>query len=323
MIKSKLYTDHISGFHIIDCAVRAKDAFSFLLCETYVKNAEKEPAKRLLNYFSGANERAGNTEFTGFALSNIAVAHKPSVQGVIVALNGSVGSLGSGISGMETAIPRGSNMPARGAIYAVTTIDGYVYGVGGWRTVCRRIAANQWESMAHDGNGMPKPKADKNGMTDSHFAAIDAYGPNDIYCVGGVGEVWHFNGLKWRQCPMPTNWNLESVCCAGDGFVYIGAPGGSIIKGRHDSWKFIHKGEMTLSFKDMVWFADKLWCTSDYGVWVVENDTLVEAKLPAEISVCAGNLAVGDGVMLLAGVYGAAVFDGKKWEVLISKLDNE
>ena len=321
MIAKKQYKTGFAGYHILDCAVRSKQAFTFYLCETLGAKTKREPEKRLMTFFTDDGE-VGGRQLTGFDGAHVAVANTPLVQAILVSRSGGVAVHGSGTAGMENAIPMGPELAARTDIAALTTIDGYIYAVGGWRAVCRRTAANQWESMAHDGNGMPKPKG-KNGMTDSHFEAIDAYGPNDIYCVGGVGEVWHFNGLKWRQCPTLTNWNLESVCCAGDGFVYIGAPGGSIIKGRHDSWKFIHKGQMTLSFKDMVWFADKLWCTSDYGVWVVENDTLVEAKLPAEISVCAGNLAVGDGVMLLAGVYGAAVFDGKKWEVLISKLDNE
>ena len=323
MISKKLYDTSFRGYHIMDCAVRDREAFSFILFETSAVLAKKEPKKRLLNYFIDGDGETGCADYNGFALPSLAVAQKPCVQAVMVGSNGKVAVQGSGVSAMEGAIPMALGAAARTDIATLTTIDGYVYGVGGWRAVCRRTGLNQWESIAHEGNGMAVPKASRSGSSNSHFEAIDAYGPNDIYCVGGVGEVWHFNGLKWRQCPMPTNWNLESVCCAGDGFVYIGAPGGSIIKGRHDSWKFIHKGEMTLSFKDMVWFADKLWCTSDYGVWVVENDTLVEAKLPAEISVCAGNLSVGDGVMLLAGVHGAALFDGKKWEVLISKLDNE
>ena len=74
---------------------------------------------------------------------------------------------------------------------------------------------------------------------------------------------------------------------------------------------------MTLAFKDMVWFDGKVWCTSDYGLWVIKDGKLKEAELPAEVTACAGNLSVGDGVMLLAGMYGATVYDGKTWTRLI------
>lgn len=145
----------------------------------------------------------------------------------------------------------------------------------------------------------------------------------EVLCAsiaGGEGDVWRFDGRCWHMCPMPTNLLMESICCAGDGFVYIGLLGGGIVKGRENSWQVIHEAQMTLPFKDLVWYAGKVWATSDHGLWVIENDRVVEAEVPAEIKACSGNLSVGDGVMLLAGGYGAAVFDGKNWEVIISSF---
>ena len=50
---------------------------------------------------------------------------------------------------------------------------------------------------------------------------------------------------------------------------------------------------------------------------MIEDGKLKEAELPAEVTASAGNLSVGDGVMLLAGMYGATVYDGKTWTRLI------
>ena len=35
----------------------------------------------------------------------------------------------------------------------------------------------------------------------------------------------------------------------------------------------------------------------------------------------AGHLAVGDGVMVIAGMYGAALHDGKEWQTLVDLVD--
>lgn len=85
------------------------------------------------------------------------------------------------------------------------------------------------------------------------------------------------------------------------------------MRGRDDDWRLIYKGAMSLPFRDMVWFAGKVRCTSDFGTWTIENGVLVDPELPSSVRACSGNLAVGDGVMPLAGFYGASVFDGTTW----------
>ncbi len=234
----------------------------------------------------------------------------------MVAIDGTACVLGSGESDMEQPIPIGrSNSPIVSNVGALATIDGHVYATGGWRSVCYRESANHWVSLRKN---LPLPTDET--VFDVGFDGIDGFNAKDIYCAGSYGDVWRFDGDRWLQCPIPTNLLLSTVCCASDGNVYIGAQSGSVIKGRENKWKLIHRGQMSLPFKDIVWYQDRLWCTSDYGIWQVVNDELIEADLPPEIRVCAGNLSVGDGVLLLAGMYGAAVFDGKKWEILVDPI---
>lgn len=47
---------------------------------------------------------------------------------------------------------------------------------------------------------------------------------------------------------------------------------------------------------------------------------LVNAELPPEIAIAAGNLSVGDGVILMAGMYGTAWHDGLEWHSLQGKI---
>lgn len=77
-------------------------------------------------------------------------------------------------------------------------------------------------------------------------------------------------------------------------------------------------GDMTLPFKDMVWHQDKLRRTNDYGLWTLEVGELVQAAVPSEIYVCADNLSVGDGAMLMAGTRTAGP-DGKERQLIFNE----
>ncbi len=111
---------------------------------------------------------------------------------------------------------------------------------------------------------------------------------------------------------------MESLCCAGDGNVYVGLQSGGLMRGREDEWELIHEDKMSVSFKDMVWYQDQLWCTSEYGLWTVgRGGKLVHADVPALASACSGNLSTADGILMVAGLNGAAIHDGDEWHRLL------
>lgn len=311
------YAEYFDGYQIYDCAVRSREAFSFSLVESEADPSE--PRKALVNFFpfDPPGDRLGANMFTGFSAPLLAASNSPKGQALIVARDCTVGVLGSGDHGMESAIPHGDpTKPMYTSVEALATIDGYVYAAGPWRAVARRTGPGKWESLA-DRKSLPVPKRNSSGSNDEGFNAIDGFNARDIYAGGGHGDLWRYDGVRWQQCAIPTNMIIENLCCAGDGKVYVGMQGGSVLKGRENTWKLIHKGTMTIPFKDIVWYGGRIWCTSDYGIWTIDNDKLDDAPLPPAIRSCAGNLSAADGVMLLAGMYGAAVFDGKQWEVII------
>ena len=115
-----------------------------------------------------------------------------------------------------------------------------------------------------------------------------------------------------------------AVCCAGDGYVYIGGSHGATFKGRNDEWICLYEGKkaenqlpnMILGFKDMVWYEDRVWCTSDYGIWTIKNDKLEVADVPSFVKRCAGNLSTADGVLLVAGYGGASFLENGEWKLI-------
>ncbi|MCG8426033.1 MAG: hypothetical protein MI754_01595, partial [Chromatiales bacterium] len=186
-------------------------------------------------------------------------------------------------------------------------------------TVCRRRGPNDWESLCLNlPLGTRAEHADEKISEDMAFQDIDGFTPDDLYVVAGRGIVWQCDGKRWKRIAFPSNMWLESVCCAGDGYVYISAQSGTLFRGRDNKWTMLHRGDMSLPFQDIVWHAGRLWCTSDYGLWTLEGDRLEKVELPSDIAVCSGNLSAADGVMLMAGAHGAAFHDGEQWQLIFN-----
>ncbi|NHZ40887.1 hypothetical protein [Massilia aquatica] len=76
---------------------------------------------------------------------------------------------------------------------------------------------------------------------------MGAFSAADMYAVGSDGDVWHFEGTAWHSCPFPTDASLETVCCAGDGLVYITEINGSVWAGRSDGWTRIATARLDIS----------------------------------------------------------------------------
>lgn len=323
------FTRMLQGYQIIDCVVRSHVAFHFVgrnMAEGEKAGvmSEGKVTKRAISFFDDEpkGNRVGTMDLTNFStvFSGACKLKDGTDQVTFIDSGRQVFTRGGGFRGMESPIPVGEKGPMRGIVCRVRMIEGHLYVAGSHRSVCRRKGVNDWESFCFD---LPIPTLKEHEdvkLSDAMtFLDIDGFNEADMYVVGGKGVVWHLQGKNWRQVAFPSNMYLESVCCGGDGNVYIGAQSGTIFKGRGNQWKMIHRGEMSLPFKDMVWHQNKLWCTSDYGLWTLEGDELVRADVPSEIYVCAGNLSVGDGVMLMAGTNGAAFHDGQKWQLIFNQ----
>ena len=322
-LDSTSYEKYFKGFYITDCVVRAKDIFYFVVKQEYDEETDTPPKNKLRTRVITCIGRSrvqpwGHADLGGMHYLKAGVSYHPKEQFVGVSLNDHVYVLDSGEAGLEKDLEGGRDANGnlfgmRGGISKSRTIEGWLWVAGSGRTVGRRLGKNQWEW--HD--VIPF----KFLMDDGDFHDIDGFSSTDIYAVGGHGDVWHYDGLHWQQIAFPSNMTLENVCCGGDGFVYIGAESGTVFKGCGNQWKIIARGEQSLAFKDMGWHQGQVWCTSDYGLWVIEKDTMKEADVPDRIRACSGHLSVGDGVMLLAGIYGAAMHGGREWRMIIDYDD--
>jgi hypothetical protein len=147
------------------------------------------------------------------------------------------------------------------------------------------------------------------------FNSIDGFSESDMYAVGWGGEIWHYNGRRWKKLDSATNLKLERVICGKDGKVYGVGQAGVVLKGRDAAWEVLKNEETEESFWGATWFADRLWMATLNGVYFVNEDDVVEAcpiSLPQPITsgwlVCAGtNLwSIGSYHVLWTA-------DGKRW----------
>ena len=330
LITKEEFLTCIEGFGITNCAVRDRNIYYF---SAYDLNSEADPVieqteikKRVFAFFldEEKGDRLDYLELIGMERLFAGVSILPKSQFVGVHARGGVYVFGQGDDDFEDKIPVSPEGPRRGGVQKLKTIGEHLYVASGRRGLCRRMGPNNWESLCPTIDNPPKnSKEDRIFSRDSGFNDIDGFSENDIYACGGYGDLWRYHDGNWRQIDFPSNMILESICCADDGKVYIGAQSGTLIVGRENEWKLLWRGDLSLPFVDLVSHAGRLWGTNSYGLWVLEGDEMVRADLPEEIKVCAGSLSVADGVMLMAGEYGAALMINNEWQLIFNVFQEE
>jgi hypothetical protein len=324
MLTTEEFKKHMLGYNIVDCVVRKKDFYYFLAREDYTQDASwndaKEPPdetvlkKRVIPFqpYKSAGQHWSNAQIGGFEITSGGVAYEPSEQFVAMSLTGQIYAVGSGAAGLESRIPY-SVSGRRSVIVKLITIGQKLYAVGLDRTIGIRQGKDDWAWQSDKIPFDEKTEEGKCGFYDLH--GLDE---SHMYAVGKKGEVWISDAAKWGRCAFPSNITLETVCCIPGGNVYVSGYEGETYRGAGDVWKQIAKPELSIPFKDMVWYEDRVWCTNDYGLWWINGDKLEMADVPSEIKVCSGNLSTRDGVLLLAGYYGAAVRENGEWKVIFN-----
>ncbi|WP_155274255.1 hypothetical protein [Pseudomonas chlororaphis] len=322
MISVENFSKRLLGYNITDCEVRRKGFFYFVAREDYTQwtdwkeqgesPSEKFLYKRIVTFIQDKEpERQwGHGRLRGFDRITCGISNHPKEQFVAGSMTGQIYVLGGG----DDEIENGVSDQLRGILTDFRNIEGALHVAGSGRVAGVREGKNKWKWLASD-----VPFDMDTEALSAGFDAIDGFSRDDIYAAGGKGDVWHYNGEAWRRIDFPSNMTIEAVCCGADGRVYISGYEALTFVGRGDSWKPVKKKEIIpLGFKDMVWYEDRIWCTNDNGVWWIVNDEIVPANIPALAKVSSGNLSARDGVLLLAGFYGAAYLENGQWHQIFS-----
>jgi hypothetical protein len=123
-----------------------------------------------------------------------------------------------------------------GHIRAATQLGSEVIAVGMQRQVYRRAANGTWSDMMR---GLPVGDG-----TVSGFECVLAIARDEIYAAGWDGELWRFDGARWRRIDSLTDRVISSLCLGADGQARGCAQGGVLIEGRGDVWRTIRQPDI-------------------------------------------------------------------------------
>lgn len=314
------FNNMLRGFNLIDCEIKSQACFYLLGREDYTQHqdwdeeegeAYEDEALQKRAYAFKPEDREGDQwgckSLEDWCQTTCGLIPTPKEQLLTMDLLGRAYRLGGGESVQETKLKRKSG-GFRGIVTKLKTVGDKLYLCGEDRLVGMRLGPEKW-----DWHTSKLPYNQAKDEDTAGFNDIDGFSDADLYAVGGQGDVWRYDGRVWMRVDFPTNTYLNTVCCAGNGKVYISGYEGLTFEGREDTWKPLEGSPLSLAFKDMVWYEDRVWCTSDYGLWWILDGKLVEADVPALAKTCAGNLSARDGVLLVAGIYGAAYLQNGAW----------
>jgi hypothetical protein len=318
-LDKKRWSEVFSGYEIVDVAIQDCNILQFCTRKRIPHEEashlfDHDIPTRLIALFTdrAAGENCGYKDLVGMAFPKAGVSRKPFgfPGGLIASFNedGAVWPRGSGLSGPLECITNGQR-PGPGT-RRLKCINGYTYSVGVFRKIYKRVNVGDWIPV---NEGFPEVEA----ATEFGFNDMDAFSESDMYAVGGNGDVWHFNGTRWQQMGFPSNVQLATVTCAGDGNVYISGEGGSLWVGGKSTWKPVYTGSSSIMWNDILWFQDKLWLASDYQLRQLNGKGLTEVMHEGKPIPMNGHMDVYGGLLAIASPECVRSFDGTSWRKLV------
>jgi hypothetical protein len=213
--------------------------------------------------------------------TGVTVTQSPEVNVLVMGAEGKVIRWGKGGMREETIDSSEEGPQNYGDLREIRNIGAHAYVVGMRRTAYRCENNGLWKRI--DGG----VRCSEEDESDAGFNSIDGFNESEIYAVGWDGEIWAFNGRKWKELRSPTNLGLFRVMCAPDGMVYACGQKGIVIVGRGDKWSVIEP----ISEIDTLWGATYFggipyFCATD-GLFALKKGSLepipIKIRLGKEI----------------------------------------
>jgi hypothetical protein len=282
--------------------VRRKDiGYVVLLSDEML--AEKVPHAEFAVWNAGKWFDCGRADWRP---AGACVIRKPIEQLVAVGEFGGVRVVGSGDDHEEQIGNKESDPEDRGPLRCARTIGTRVYAVGMDRQAYRRDGLNAWSAIDQGA----RPPADSEEVVG--FESVDGFSEKELYAVGWDGEIWQYDGKKWKQIDSPTNLILTDVCC-GDELAYACGRQGLLLEGRGSKWRVIKQDAIDDDIWGLAWYKGELYLSTMGAVYVLRDGAIEDVEMGDDEPETCYTLSAADGVLWSTGAKDIMAFDGKKW----------
>lgn len=156
---------------------------------------------------------------------------------------------------------------AKDTLRVLATVDNVIYACGMGRTVLRRNKPGDWDEIG------PGTSSEDDDLIVG-FEDLAGFSADDLYAVGWLGEIWQFRKGTWQRLDSPVSANLNAVCCAGDGNVYIVGDDGVMLRGRNAVWEVLET-DRTDNLMDIAFYDNTIYVSTDFEILKLDNDTLI------------------------------------------------
>lgn len=201
---------------------------------------------------------------------------------------------------------------AKNSLRSLAVVDGIIYACGMGRTVLRRNGPGTWDEI---GPGISQ----EDGGSVIGFEDLAGFSAGDMYAAGWRGEIWHRVNGTWRRLDSPVSANLNAVCCAADGNVYVVGDGGVMLRGHDDVWEVLETYRIE-NLMDVAFYDNTVYVSSDFEILKLDNDTLIQEDAFADVDdvpgTCLHLLPAEDGLVSM-GTKDLFRLHGGIWERLV------
>lgn len=318
------WADVYQDQEIVDVAVRNRDTLQTLSrratpSEKASRLLDGQIATRVATIFldDASEDNVGFRELSGITHPRLGVSRSSFHAGVLVASmdrDGDVFAVGGGLEGPFEKIDPGRWPAAK----RLRCIGNQTFAVALARRLYKRVGLGKWEQLP----GIPMSSRESE-LKGAGFNDLDAFSDSDMYAVGGHGDVWHFDGSQWRQLPFPTNEQLATVTCGGDGNVYITGEGGTLWAGQQSTWRKLEQRGSSILWNDARWFNGQLWLASDYQLGVWNGHEIVVPEHEGQPVLASGHMDAYDGLLAVADLWSVSTFDGNAWRKIVIPYRSE
>jgi hypothetical protein len=169
----------------------------------------------------------------------------------------------------------------------------YVRDDGGWRCIDQAIREQS-----------PQPIG---------LEAVDGTSERDVYAVGLEGEIFRYDGARFRKLDSPTNIALRDVRTVDRDRVFVCGTAGILLRGAGDHFEAVDHRSTNENLYALEWFRERLYVASLKAVYRLDGDALVPVDLGIP-ELTAGSLHAADGVLWSCGAsHLAYTTDGVTW----------